>query len=204
MTHRPQRTPVCGATHGQPRHDMSRPLIIAEPRVARVSARVRPLTELDSQIRDVQQGPDGTLYVLTDRHDGRIAPVPKKRSVGKSPRPLVTGSASTAGRVHRRRIRPSRRCPLRVCHPHVDPEGTSCVLAQPNVPTILPVLRSMNHIWCSSGRRCTRTGYLLVRNERSIVSRGSSDTAWSRHSHRIISGSIAPPMLWLCTPIPHE
>jgi glucose/arabinose dehydrogenase len=46
----------------------------------RVTAEERLLTELDSRIRDVQQGPDGALYVLTDRDNGRIVRlVPKKR-----------------------------------------------------------------------------------------------------------------------------
>ena len=46
--------------------------------------------------------------------------------------------------------------------------------------------------------------YFFDRNDRSTISLGSSETGWSRHSHRIISGNIAPPMLWLCTPIPQE
>ena len=41
-----------------------------------------------------------------------------------------------------------------------------------------------------------------ARNERSIVSFGSTETGWSRQSQRIISGSIAPPMSWLWTPMP--
>ncbi len=45
----------------------------------RVTAEERLLTELDSRIRDVQQGPDGALYVMTDRDGGRIVRlVPKK------------------------------------------------------------------------------------------------------------------------------
>ena len=52
--------------------------------------------------------------------------------------------------------------------------------------------------------RFGRSAYFLDRNERSAVSCGSMETGWSRHSQRIISGSMAPPMLWLCTPIPHE
>lgn len=39
---------------------------------------LRLLTELGQRIRDVRQGPDGALYVLTDEDDGkllRIAPV---------------------------------------------------------------------------------------------------------------------------------
>ena len=46
--------------------------------------------------------------------------------------------------------------------------------------------------------------HFFLRKERSTISCGSTETGWSRHNHRIISGSIAPPMLWLCTPIPHE
>jgi glucose/arabinose dehydrogenase len=37
------------------------------------------LTELDQRIRDVRQGPDGFLYVLTEEEDGallRIEPAP--------------------------------------------------------------------------------------------------------------------------------
>jgi glucose/arabinose dehydrogenase len=46
----------------------------------RVTAEERLLTELDSRIRDVQQGPDGALYVMTDRDGGRIVRlVPKKQ-----------------------------------------------------------------------------------------------------------------------------
>ena len=56
----------------------------------------------------------------------------------------------------------------------------------------------------NSAHRPADTIYFFDRNERSTVSCGSSETGWSRHSQRIISGSIAPPMLWLCTPIPHE
>jgi glucose/arabinose dehydrogenase len=37
------------------------------------------LTELDARIRDVHEGPDGALYVMTDRNDGKIVRlVPKK------------------------------------------------------------------------------------------------------------------------------
>ena len=39
---------------------------------ARVRARTHLLTDLDERIRDVRQGPDGLLYVLTDAADGRI------------------------------------------------------------------------------------------------------------------------------------
>ncbi len=38
----------------------------------RVIAEERLLTELNTRIRDVRQGPDGALYVLTDGQDGRI------------------------------------------------------------------------------------------------------------------------------------
>jgi glucose/arabinose dehydrogenase len=30
------------------------------------------LTSLDTRMRDVRQGPDGSLYVMTDGPDGRI------------------------------------------------------------------------------------------------------------------------------------
>jgi glucose/arabinose dehydrogenase len=46
----------------------------------RVTGEERLLTELDSRIRDVQQGPDGALYVMTDRDGGKIVRlVPKKK-----------------------------------------------------------------------------------------------------------------------------
>ena len=46
----------------------------------RVTAEERLLMELDSRIRDVQQGPDGALYVMTDRDGGKIVRlVPKKK-----------------------------------------------------------------------------------------------------------------------------
>jgi glucose/arabinose dehydrogenase len=38
----------------------------------RVVAEERLLTELDTRIRDVHQGPDGALYVMTDGNDGQI------------------------------------------------------------------------------------------------------------------------------------
>jgi glucose/arabinose dehydrogenase len=41
-------------------------------RDTRVIAEERLLTELNTRIRDVQEGPDGWLYVLTDGQDGRI------------------------------------------------------------------------------------------------------------------------------------
>ena len=40
-------------------------------------------------------------------------------------------------------------------------------------------------------------------NPRSTASFGSVDTGWSRHSQRIISGRIGPPMRWPCVFIPH-
>jgi hypothetical protein len=63
---------------------------------------------------------------------------------------------------------------------------------------LIKTLRLMTLEFLASAR------YFFDRNERSTVSCGSSEIGWSRHNHRIISGSIAPPMLWLCTPIPHE
>jgi aldose sugar dehydrogenase len=45
----------------------------------RVIAEERLLSELDSRIRDVHEGPDGALYVMTDRDGGKIVRlVPKK------------------------------------------------------------------------------------------------------------------------------
>jgi aldose sugar dehydrogenase len=38
----------------------------------RVVAEERLLTELDTRLRDVREGPDGALYVLTDGNEGRI------------------------------------------------------------------------------------------------------------------------------------
>ena len=46
----------------------------------RVVAEERLLTQLNSRIRDVHQGPDGALYVMTDGNEGtlvRLVPVPK-------------------------------------------------------------------------------------------------------------------------------
>jgi glucose/arabinose dehydrogenase len=46
----------------------------------RVIGEERLLTELDARIRDVREGPDGALYVMTDRNDGKILRlVPKKK-----------------------------------------------------------------------------------------------------------------------------
>jgi glucose/arabinose dehydrogenase len=45
----------------------------------RVVAEERLLTELDARIRDVHEGPDGALYVMTDRDGGKIVRlVPRK------------------------------------------------------------------------------------------------------------------------------
>jgi glucose/arabinose dehydrogenase len=38
----------------------------------RVAREERYLGDLGERIRDVRQGPDGLLYLLTDRPDGRI------------------------------------------------------------------------------------------------------------------------------------
>jgi glucose/arabinose dehydrogenase len=47
----------------------------------RVIGEERLLTELDTRIRDVKEGPDGALYVLTDRDGGRVLRlVPPKES----------------------------------------------------------------------------------------------------------------------------
>jgi hypothetical protein len=40
-------------------------------------------------------------------------------------------------------------------------------------------------------------------NDRSSVFFGSSENSWSRHSQRIISGRIAPPIFWPCLFMPH-
>jgi glucose/arabinose dehydrogenase len=51
----------------------------------RVTGEERLLTELDTRIRDVREGPDGALYVLTDRDGGKIVKlVPKKPAVNKT------------------------------------------------------------------------------------------------------------------------
>jgi glucose/arabinose dehydrogenase len=45
----------------------------------RIVGEQRLLTELDSRIRAVNEGPDGALYVMTDRNDGKIVRlVPRK------------------------------------------------------------------------------------------------------------------------------
>jgi glucose/arabinose dehydrogenase len=44
-------------------------LVLEDGRVAREE---RYLSDLSERIRDVQQGPDGTLYVITDSSNGRI------------------------------------------------------------------------------------------------------------------------------------
>jgi glucose/arabinose dehydrogenase len=38
----------------------------------RVTGEERYLSDLGERIRDVRQGPDGRLYLLTDSRDGRI------------------------------------------------------------------------------------------------------------------------------------
>jgi len=45
----------------------------------RVVGEERLLLELDTRIRDVQEGPDGALYVMTDREEGRILRLVPKR-----------------------------------------------------------------------------------------------------------------------------
>jgi glucose/arabinose dehydrogenase len=44
----------------------------------RVVGEERLLLELDSRIRDVHEGPDGALYVMTDREGKLLKLVPKK------------------------------------------------------------------------------------------------------------------------------
>lgn len=45
----------------------------------RVIGEERLLTELDTRMRDVRQGPDGALYVMTDGNDGRILKLVPRR-----------------------------------------------------------------------------------------------------------------------------
>ena len=46
----------------------------------RVVGEERLLSELDTRVRDVREGPDGALYVMTDRDGGKIVRlVPKKK-----------------------------------------------------------------------------------------------------------------------------
>jgi glucose/arabinose dehydrogenase len=45
----------------------------------RVVAEERLLTELDTRLRDVHEGPDGALYVMTDGNEGRILRLTAKR-----------------------------------------------------------------------------------------------------------------------------
>ena len=53
----------------------------------RVIGEERLLTELDTRIRDVKEGPDGALYVLTDRDGGRVIKlVPAKAPSSKGSR----------------------------------------------------------------------------------------------------------------------
>jgi len=46
----------------------------------RVVAEERLLTDLNSRIRAVNEGPDGSLYVLTDGANGKIVRLVKKAS----------------------------------------------------------------------------------------------------------------------------
>jgi glucose/arabinose dehydrogenase len=45
----------------------------------RVVAEERLLMDLDTRLRDVQEGPDGALYVMTDGNDGKILRLSAKR-----------------------------------------------------------------------------------------------------------------------------
>ncbi len=47
-------------------------IVLSEPFGGRVVSESRLLSELKERIRDVRQGPDGLLYVLTDSHDGKL------------------------------------------------------------------------------------------------------------------------------------
>lgn len=72
----------------------------------------------------------------------------------------------------------------------------------PRVSTVSPRARG-TQAGTEAGAAWDTLGRVYWRNERSTVSCGSRDTGWSRQSQRSISGSIAPPMSWLCTPMPH-
>jgi glucose/arabinose dehydrogenase len=52
-------------------------LVMKDGRVAREE---RYLSELNERIRDVRQGPDGFVYLLTDSRDGRLLRVGPGRS----------------------------------------------------------------------------------------------------------------------------
>ena len=45
----------------------------------RVVAEERLLTELDARLRDVHEGPDGALYVMTDGNEGKVLRLAAKR-----------------------------------------------------------------------------------------------------------------------------
>jgi glucose/arabinose dehydrogenase len=49
----------------------------------RVIAEERLLSELDARIRDVHEGPDGALYVMTDREGGKIVRLVPKKNASK-------------------------------------------------------------------------------------------------------------------------
>ncbi len=59
----------------------------------RVVAEERLLTELDARMRDVHEGPDGALYVLTDGDEGRILPA-RSQEIGVDSPPDSGGSAT--------------------------------------------------------------------------------------------------------------
>ncbi len=71
-----------------------------------------------------------------------------------------------------------------------------------------PTLSSRHPVRRSRDSAATITNYFFpaapARNPRSTESFGSVDTGPSRHSHRIISGMIAPPNFCPCRFIPHE
>jgi glucose/arabinose dehydrogenase len=52
----------------------------------RVIGEERLLTELDTRIRDVKEGPDGALYVLTDRDGGKLLKLVPKESSSRGSR----------------------------------------------------------------------------------------------------------------------
>jgi glucose/arabinose dehydrogenase len=57
-------------------------LVLENDRVAREE---RYLADLGERIRDVRQGPDGLLYLLTDSPDGRILRVEPTRGTATPP-----------------------------------------------------------------------------------------------------------------------
>ena len=57
------------------------------------------LTELKQRVRDVQQGPDGYLYVLTEEDDGALLRIEPARAVTEAPGSIVPAVRLAAARV---------------------------------------------------------------------------------------------------------